>query len=457
MAIAVPCLCVGGETGSGEDFKKYEFLMSLSDSFTVFETVDWQVKVGRELSLRFADVEIYPKKGHDFSMMLYFKCDTPDIAQFDTIEKIEKSVRASSEKYLPDMVEKSIELKNLDVNGWFGRYVVLTDKKYGETDKIPEEEFKYITRGMIRLSPDSALGFSIMTKTMGAKEYASLMEYVCHFVKPAPKADSHPPVLVKPLAKEQQDKLLQGRLDGGMENSFRQFSNMFLVMSRMKLAYGVGLMTSSPEIANTELHTVFPEFYKPTLREFLDMIALQTSSTWKYDPTSKYFESDVESKPVEDLAMFEFTKTKREKPFQVTLPKGWKANDKGNWMMFVPPIFPLGMDIHELGSYSSDDKIKEKELLKRVPIEVSLEWAKRTKDKVDPKELKSAKVGPYDALYFETMMPFLDESTVRWRQWVFMVDNKCYFLVSTIYPKYEERIFPDVQKMVESFQIKSRK
>ena len=275
--------------------------------------------------------------------------------------------------------------------------------------------------------------------------------------KPVAEAGKRPSASVKPLTKEQQDKLLKERLGGEMENSFQQFSNMFLVMSRIKLPYGVGLVASSPEILKTELQPVFPEFYKPTLREFLDVIALQTSSEWKYDPTSKYIQSDNQGELVEDLAIFEFTKTKRKKPFEVRLAKGWKATDKGNWVMLIPPTFPLGMDIHELGSYSSDDKTKEKELLAKVPAELSLEWAKRAKDHVDPKELKAAKVGPYDALHFETMMPLRDGSTIHWRQWIFMVDNKCYFVISTIPPQLEAQLFPDIQAMVASFKINSPK
>ena len=199
---------------------------------------------------------------------------------------------------------------------------------------------------------------------------------------------------------------------------------------------------------------MFPAFYKPTLRELLDVLALETSSDWKYDPTSKYFRSDAETGPVEGLAVFEFTKTTRKKPFAVALAKGWKATDKGNWLMLVPPMFPLGIDIHELGSYSSDDKAKEKGLLAKVPIEVSLEWARRAQDKVDPNELKPAKVGAYDALYFETMMLMRDGSTIHWRQWVFMAGNRCYFVISTIVPQLDDRIFPDVKAMVASFKIK---
>jgi hypothetical protein len=63
--------------------------------------------------------------------------------------------------------------------------------------------------------------------------------------------------------------------------------------------------------------------------------------------------------------------------------------------MFVPPIFPLGVDIHERGSYSSDEKAKEKELFQKVRTQLSLEWARQAKDKVDPSELKPANVAAF--------------------------------------------------------------
>ena len=262
--------------------------------------------------------------------------------------------------------------------------------------------------------------------------------------------------VIEPLTKEQQEVLLKQRISGGMGYTFRQFSNQFLAMSRIELRYGIGLMTASKEISGTELQPVYPQFYTPTLRELLDVIALQTKSQWKYDPTSKYFHSELENGPVKDLAIFDYTGTESAKPYQVTLPEGWQVVDKGHWTMFVPPVFPIGMDIYELGSYSADAK-DEAELLKRVPKEVSLEWAKRAKDEIDPKEFTPAKVGQYDAIYFETMMPLQDGRMVRWRQWTFMVDNRCYGVVSTIFPQFEKQIFPDVQSMLASFKIKASK
>jgi hypothetical protein len=269
------------------------------------------------------------------------------------------------------------------------------------------------------------------------------------------KADKGPAVTIKPLTKEQQEQLLGTRLEGGMDFSFSQFANMFLVSSRIQIGHGIGLMTSTKEIAETKLQSPFPSFYSPTLREFLDAIALQTFAEWKYDPTSKYLHSEVEDKtPWEGLAIFEFTTKKRERPFEVTLADGWKSIDKGNWLMLVPPSFPVGLDIYEMGSYSSDDKAKEKDLLNKVRTEVALEWAQRVAENVDRERLKPAKVGPYEALSFEAMVPSQLNKELRWRQWVFMAENKCYFVVSTILPDLDDKIFPDVQKMLTSFRAK---
>ena len=201
-----------------------------------------------------------------------------------------------------------------------------------------------------------------------------------------------------------------------MGNSFRQFANVFLVSSRIHLETGVGLMTEYDEIANAPLQSPFPSSYQPTLRELLDAIALQTFSQWKYDASSKYFSSEVPHKaPVEGLAIFEFTKAKREKPFEVTLAEGWKAIDKGNWVMHVPPDFPVGMDIYEMGTYSSPETTTGPEFADKIRSAVALESAQRVNEKATPGDLKPAKVGTFDALYYESMIPSQLDKEVKWR------------------------------------------
>ena len=67
----------------------------------------------------------------------------------------------------------------------YGCYAVLTDADVAKKkpNEIAEGEFKYIVRGMIRLSPDSALGFSLMVNELDTPGYRELMDYVQGFVK----------------------------------------------------------------------------------------------------------------------------------------------------------------------------------------------------------------------------------------------------------------------------------
>jgi hypothetical protein len=157
--------------------------MSLDDVFYVSDSDDWKIDIERELTLRFADVHVTSKHGYPFGMMLYFKCDTPDLAKFDSPEKIARSVRASSEKYLPNIVERKIDLEPISVKGSYGSLTVLTDAEVARKTAPAPGEFKYLTRGMIRLSKDSALGFSIMTNDISSADYKRLLEYVYGFIK----------------------------------------------------------------------------------------------------------------------------------------------------------------------------------------------------------------------------------------------------------------------------------
>lgn len=288
-------------------------------------------------------------------------------------------------------------------------------------------------------------------------------------VKPTQNADAAR-VEVRPLTDEQLQRLLSIRLNGGMGPSFSQFANQFLVSSRIHLGVGIGLMTPDSEIAEALLRSPFPSTYEPTLQEFLDALALQTFSQWKYDPTNQYVRKQSEhggdfheetpeesnsSGELNDLAIFEFTKTQREKPFAITVAKGWSAVNKGSWVMYAPPRFPVGMDIYEMGTYSPNGQDALPDFYTGVRAAVALEWAQLVHEGAKPEDLRPAKVGAFDALYYETMVTSSLDEDLRWRHWVFMVDNACYFVVSTLPPKRESELLPDVESMLASFQITS--
>lgn len=262
-------------------------------------------------------------------------------------------------------------------------------------------------------------------------------------------------VPLKVLAPAELDQILQHRLKGGLSYDFKQFANMFFVRSGMDIGCNVGLSSADDEIAKAELQPVFPQFYKPTLRELLDTIALQTFSTWSYRREDQFLGSKVEEKEAQrDIIVVHFQKTQRAKPYEVTLARDWKSEDRGHWTACIPPTAPVGMDIYETGAYSARDKATEPELFERVRKAVALEWAQRVKQGAQADDLKPAKVGPFDALFFESMIDARTGNKVHWRQWVFMVDNECYFIVSTIFPDDEKTFYPDVEGMLKTFRIK---
>ena len=167
--------------------KPIEVMTSLDDVFLLQETDQWNVKVERGIQLYATDVRVDDKRGYPFSLMLYFKADTPDIAQFDTPAKMEWNVRSSSEKYLPNIVESSITLQKVPLASTYGYYTVLTDAEVAKKAQHGPREFKFLTRGMVRLSKRSALGFSLMTHDIDSADYRKLMDYVYSFVKPGAK------------------------------------------------------------------------------------------------------------------------------------------------------------------------------------------------------------------------------------------------------------------------------
>lgn len=118
--------------------------------------------------------------------------------------------------------------------------------------------------------------------------------------------------------------------------------------------------------------------------------------------------------------------------------------------MCKPPTAPVGMDIYELGRYSCDDRAKTPELLMQIPRDVALDGARRVKPDASGSELKAAKVGKYDALLFEATLKAREGGDVNWRHWVFMAGDRCFLVVSTLFPDQEKALLPEVESMIRS-------
>jgi hypothetical protein len=185
-------------------------------------------------------------------------------------------------------------------------------------------------------------------------------------------------VQVKVLEYADLEKLLNQRLNGGLGYEFSQFANMFFVRSRIDLGTAIGLMTKDKAIAEARLEPAFSSTYEPTLREFLDALAMQTKSRWVYEPKNQVMKSDTpQDKVIEQIANIEFVPTAQTLPFEMTPANGWKTQERSNWIMYVPPIAPMAMDFHISGKISSPEKAEQAKLLRSAPIDAALDSLRR--------------------------------------------------------------------------------
>lgn len=231
-----------------------------------------------------------------------------------------------------------------------------------------------------------------------------------------------------PLSKEQQDEFLSERMQGNaLGSTFSSFGSLLA-------ALGILVHTNDQEIAKTDLRSYFPAFYKPTIREFLDAIALETNSSWTYDPKTGYWV---------------FAKPATPKPFSLTLSDKWLADDRGVYVSYKPPTFPVGMDVYYFGKFSADDAKQQAALWERARNVWALTFARHMNKTATLEQMQKVAVDGVEALYFQTPTP--RPGTV-WRQWAVVKDGKTYLIVSTL-PADNKELLADVEAMVKSFRV----
>lgn len=233
-----------------------------------------------------------------------------------------------------------------------------------------------------------------------------------------------------PLSQEQQDKFLSERMRGNALTS--TFSNFGSLLAGL----GIFVHTNDQEIAETNLRSFFPDFYKPTTREFLDAIAMETSSSWTYDRKTGYWL---------------FAKPASPKPFSITLSDKWLTADRGVYISYKPPTFPVGMDVYYYGKYSADDLKGQAALWERVRNSWALSFAKHFNENVTLEQMQKVAVDGAEALYFQTPTP---RPGFVWRQWAVVKDGKTFVIVSTL-PADNKELRANVETMVRSFRVSS--
>lgn len=157
--------------------KSYTIRLSPEDKFTVKVPDEWNLKkkeyVKNKSAILFADA-----KDSSFSLTMYFdRAGT----MLNSEEKLKKAIIIMAEDVLPRVAEDSVTVKPMELEKSYGFYATFTDKK--ELDPSDPTQFKYMTRGFIRLSDDSVLGFMMLTHKLDDDLHKELMEYLAEFIK----------------------------------------------------------------------------------------------------------------------------------------------------------------------------------------------------------------------------------------------------------------------------------
>lgn len=301
----------------------------------------------------------------------------------------------------------------------------------------------------------SLIGFSTLALAAAAPASAQV-RFEAH-KDPVAKAPATFKKPIKSLSEDELQRFLNQRIEGRISGSkFGPFANMYFVMSKIDCGTCIGLATDEEDISQADLEPAWPSTYQPTVREFLDALALQSDSRWVYEKQYQVARSEKASsatdKPMEGVVIFQFLPREKPLPFKINTLEGWTSVPRTNWMMYIPSGLQCGMDIHMQGRISADSESDMAKLLSRVPREAALENLQRARPGATVDDLKMVKVGKYDAYFFQQALPPKGEEKVRWRQWHFMVGDRLMYAISTLPVEVDDRLYPEVEKMLASFE-----
>ncbi|HIA51427.1 MAG TPA: hypothetical protein EYN91_04985 [Candidatus Melainabacteria bacterium] len=210
---------------------------------------------------------------------------------------------------------------------------------------------------------------------------------------------------------------------GMMMGSFYEYGNLLYCAQEAWMA------TKDKEVAGMRLQTVFPDFYKPTLYELFEAAARQTGTTFKHGEGRGWM----------------FERPPMPLPFSLTIAEGWRKENRGSYVAYIPAEQPVGMDVYMFGTYSDLNKEDEQ----KFRGDIARFFSKPNRG-AKPEAMSRELVDDCEALFCETDAP---KPGVIWRQWSFVKNGRSFVIVSALDKANSEKLFPEVRKMVASFQV----
>jgi len=231
----------------------------------------------------------------------------------------------------------------------------------------------------------------------------------------------------KGISLERQKALLSSSAPGNPIGTFDSFCSLLYALR------DVAIHTHDGPVNSTELSPVFPKFYHPTFAQIFETIARQTRSTMHYDQAEDFWVFDPPAMPL---------------PYSLETPQGWRVEDIGLFVKYVPPSQPVGMDVYMLGTYSTAN---DPSLANKIRDALAEQFAGGLDPQATAAKMKPIRVADVEALYFECPAP---RPGITWRQWSLIDHGQAILVVSTLAKENEVTLLPQVERMVASLKIK---
>ncbi len=159
--------------------ESYRIQLSSKDRFKVAAPSKWNLEQKKQEKNKYYEFVAVPKD-NSFVLKMFFMKDN---GKLSSPEKIKARLVFGGKAMLEGSVESSVNVKEYKLKKRHGFYSQFTDKETVKRTNPEPNDFLYTTRGYIRISDDSVLGFWMLTHKTEGEVYEMLEKYLFSYIK----------------------------------------------------------------------------------------------------------------------------------------------------------------------------------------------------------------------------------------------------------------------------------
>ena len=157
----------------------YQIQISSKDKFKVSTPSQWTLKQTKYNQNQDAEFTIRPQDKSFVLKMFFLRVNE----KIDSKEKVKDQLKFDGKEFLSGSVQTKVEVKEMNLKKGFGFYATFSDKKTINNPNPKPTDYPHMTRGYIKLSDDTVLGFWMLTHKTDDKVFKGLAKYLTSYIK----------------------------------------------------------------------------------------------------------------------------------------------------------------------------------------------------------------------------------------------------------------------------------